>query len=98
MSTPNHHANGRAERAGQQIMEILRKLNTDQKMNWVEGLPRVLRIIHDTPGDAGLTPSEIGFGRERFLANVFYNLHGFVKMLRNVLSAWITWTSMWRTF
>ena len=54
-------------------MEMLRKLNTDQKMNWVEGLPRVLRIIHDTPGEAGLTPYEIVFGREIFLANVPYN-------------------------
>ena len=48
---PYHHqANGRAEMAGQQIREVLRKLHTDQNVNWVEALPRALRIIHDSPG------------------------------------------------
>ena len=71
---PYHHqANGRAERAGQQILEVLRKFHTDDKLNWVEALPRVLRIIHDTPGESGLTPYEILFGRERFLAHVPYD-------------------------
>ena len=70
---PYHHqANGRAEVAGQQIMEILRKFHTDQRVNWVEALPRVLMKIHDTPGESGLTPYEIVFGRERFCANVPY--------------------------
>ena len=70
---PYHHqANGRAERAGQQILEILRKINSDHKINWVIALPRVLRLIHDTPGEAGLSPYEIVFGRQRFVANVPY--------------------------
>ena len=64
---PYHHqANGRAERAGQQILEILRKINSDQNINWVKILRRVLRLIHDTPGEAGLSPYEIFFGKKVF--------------------------------
>ena len=70
---PYHHeANGRAERAGQQILEVMRKINSDRKINWVNALPRVLRLIHDAPGETGLSPYEIVFGRQRFLANVPY--------------------------
>ena len=70
---PYHHqANGRGERAGQQILEILRKINSDHKINLVNALPRVLRLIHDTPGEAGLSPYEIVFGRQMFVANVTY--------------------------
>ena len=68
----HHQANGRAERAGQQVMEVLRKLHTDRKINWVETLPRVLRIIHDTPGECGLSRYEVVFGREIFTARVPY--------------------------
>ena len=32
----HHQANGRAERAGQQVMEILRKLHADEKTTWVQ--------------------------------------------------------------
>ena len=71
---PYHNeANGRAERAGQQIMEVFKKLHTDNQVNWVETLPRVIDRIHDTPGESGLSPYEIVFGRERFCANVPYN-------------------------
>ena len=70
---PYHHqANGRAEMAGQQIKEVLRKLNADQQINWVEALPRAVRLIHDMPGESGLSPYEILFGRERFCARVPY--------------------------
>ena len=70
---PYHHqANGRAEMAGQQIKEVLRKLNADQQINWVEALPRALRLIHDRPGESGLSPYEILFGRDRFCARVPY--------------------------
>ena len=70
---PYHHqANGRAERAGQKIMKILRKLHADGTINWVEALPRVIDKIHDTPGETGLSPYEILFGRERFMADVPY--------------------------
>ena len=70
---PYHHqANGRAEMAGQQVMEVARKLHADSVINWVEALPRVIDKIHDTPGESGLTPYEIVFGRERYMANVPY--------------------------
>ena len=71
---PYHHqANGRAEMAGQQVQEILRKLNVDEHLNWVEMIPGVLRRLHDAPGESGLSPYEIVFGRERFCARVPYD-------------------------
>jgi hypothetical protein len=68
----HHQANGRVERAGQQVMEILRKLFAEQKINWVEALPQVLDRIHDVRGESGYSPYEILFGRERPLAGVPY--------------------------
>ena len=38
----------------------------------MEYLPKVLNKIHDTPGETGLSPYEILFGRERFCAGVPY--------------------------
>ena len=68
---PYHHqANGRAERAGDKIRELLRKFNADEHKNWVELLPEALKVLHDTPGESGLSPYEILFGRERFTANI----------------------------
>ena len=68
----HHQANGRVERAGQQILEILRKLNAEQKINWVEALPQVLDRIHDVKGESGFSPYQILFGRERPLAGIPY--------------------------
>ena len=68
----HHQANGRVERAGQQIMEILRKMFVDDKINWVESLPQCLDRIHDVKGESGLSPYEIIFGRQRHLAGVPY--------------------------
>ena len=39
---------------------------------WVECLPQVLDRLHDTPGEGGLSPYDILFGRERPLAGVPY--------------------------
>jgi len=69
----HHQANGRVERAGQQILEILRKLNSESKINWVEALPQVLDKIHDVKGESGLSPYEILFGRVRPLAGMPYD-------------------------
>ena len=68
----HHQANGRAEMAGQQIMEKLRKLNVEENLNWVEALPRVFDRYHDIPGESGQSPYEILFGRERSLGNLPY--------------------------
>ena len=64
-------ANGRAEVAGRVLQDVLRKLLIDSDINWVEALPRALRIHHETPDPVtGLSPYEIVFGRERALAGL----------------------------
>jgi hypothetical protein len=74
VSQPYHHrANGRAERAGLQVFDVLRKIRTESTtFTWVEALPTVLRHIHDQPNSAGFTPYEILFGRQRPLATLPY--------------------------
>jgi len=71
----HHQANGRVKRAGQQVMEVLRKLQVEEKINWVEALPQVIDRIHDVKGDSGLSPCEIFFGRPRPLAEIPYKNH-----------------------
>ena len=68
----HHRTNGRAERAGQQIFERLRREKLEQGLTWVDVLHQILDRIHDTPGEAGLSPYQILFGRERPLAGVPY--------------------------
>ena len=58
-------ANGRAERAGQQLLSALKKLHAEHGLNWVEALPRALRIYHDMLGESGCFPYFIAFGRRR---------------------------------
>ena len=50
----HHRSNGRAERAGLQLMDRIRKLQVEEGVNWVEALPQVLDRLHDTPGEGGL--------------------------------------------
>jgi hypothetical protein len=79
-SPPYHHqANGRAEVAGQQIMEILRKLYAESGENWVEALPRALDCIYDMKGPVGYSPYEILFGRERPLQGLPYPCPGYAE-------------------
>jgi hypothetical protein len=65
-------ANGRAEVAGQKILELLKKLNVEAKINWVEALPRVLTLYHDSVGPSGLSPYNIIFGRHRISLGIPY--------------------------
>ena len=66
-----HQANGRAEVAGRVLQDLLRKLMLDHELNWVETLPRALRIHHDTLDPImGMTPYQIMFGRDRALGGV----------------------------
>ena len=68
-----HHrrANGRAEVAGRQIMSLLRRLYAQSKVNWVEALPRALRIHHDSVDPViGMSPYMAMFGRPRNLASL----------------------------
>jgi hypothetical protein len=53
-------------------MEILRKLQVEENLNWVYALPRAINAIHDQVGETGLSPYEIVFGRERPMALVPY--------------------------
>jgi hypothetical protein len=64
--------NGRAERAGKQLLDVLKKLSAETDINWVEALPRAIMCIHDTPGPAKLSPFQIMFGRDRHLGGVAY--------------------------
>ena len=68
----HHRANGRAERGGQQLFERLRRLQIEGEFSWVEALPQVLDRLHDTPGEGGLSPYQILFGRERTLRGLPY--------------------------
>ena len=56
-------------------MGVLSKLVTDPsepEASWVALLPKALRQIHDVPGESGLSPDEIVFGRPRPLQGVPY--------------------------
>jgi hypothetical protein len=73
LSQPHRHrANGRAERAGQQLLQLLKAINTDPSFNWVEALPRALYIHHNNIGESGLSPYHILFGRERLVPGIPY--------------------------
>jgi hypothetical protein len=50
----------------------MRKQCVDEKIHWEESLPRVLRMYHDLPGESGLSPFQIVFGRDRNVAGVPY--------------------------
>ena len=68
-------ANGRAEVAGRTVVSALRKLQADHEVNWVESLPRVLRLRHDLPDpEIGLSPYQLVFGRERPMGGLPYSL------------------------
>ena len=55
------------------LIELLRKMWTSDKVNWVEALPRALRVYHDNPGESGLIPFQVLFGRGRNVAGVPYD-------------------------
>ena len=66
------NGNGRAEKAGGQLISVLRKINAEKNINWVEALPLALTKYHDAPGPLGYSPHNIVFGRERNLAGIPY--------------------------
>ena len=65
-------ANGRAEVAGKTIIRALRKLSQGGQMKWPEVLPRALWTYHNTPGESGLSPFRVVFGRDRYEAGSPY--------------------------
>ena len=47
----HHQSNGRAERAGLQIIDRLIKWKVQRRgLSWIEMLPILLSLLHDTPG------------------------------------------------
>ena len=63
-------ANGRAERAGRQVLDWLAKLTAEEGLGWVEALPVMLRQYHDAVGEAGHSWYEIVLGRARNLPGI----------------------------
>ena len=59
-----YQGNGKAERTGREIKEMLQRV-CENGETWVEMLPSVRRVYHDTPGPTGLSPYEIVYGRQR---------------------------------
>jgi hypothetical protein len=56
-------------------MRKLRKLIldlTEEGVAWVDLLPKALRHLHDVPGESGLSPYELVFGRHRPYASLPY--------------------------
>jgi transposase InsO family protein len=53
-------ANGRAEVTGKVLIGLMRKVWVEDQINWVEALPQILRVYHDSPGESGMSPFEIG--------------------------------------
>ena len=67
----HHQANGKAERTGKEIKAWLTRVCQGDK-NWVEYLPHVRQLYHDTAGLSGLSPYQIVSGRERQNAGMPY--------------------------
>ena len=58
-------SNGRAEVAGRQLFEKLRKIHiTNPRRNWFEEMWPALKAHHDTPTPGGFSPHQILFGRD----------------------------------
>ena len=68
----HHAANGRAEVAGEQLQKRLRKLLAEEAVCWVPALQRAVQQLHDVPGQSGLSPYQILYGRDRHMAGVPY--------------------------
>ena len=78
-------SNGRAEVACKTLEDGLHKLRAEVFTNWVETLPRFLRVYHNTPGQNGMSPFNILFGRDRYEASAPYESRRGSKILCKVL-------------
>ena len=68
----HHPSNGRAEVVAAQVQVRLRTLKYTEKINWMELLPRAVQQLHDIPGQSGLSPYEVLYGRHRPYTGVLY--------------------------
>ena len=58
-------SNGRAEVAGRQLYDKLRKIQlTNKRRNWFREMSPALKAHHDTATPGGLSPHQISFGRD----------------------------------
>ena len=79
-------SNGRAEVAGRQLLEKLRKIHiTNPRRNWFEERWPALRAHHDTPTLGGLSPHQILFGRDPWVRDFPCRLMVWPWMPRNAL-------------
>ena len=60
-----HQGNGKAERTGKELKDWMARFLVDDERNWVECLPAVRQLYHDTPGVTGYSPYEIVYGQTR---------------------------------
>jgi len=60
--------------AGKQLITLIRKLDEENGINWVEALPRALFMNHGIPGETGLSPHQIVFGRDRNVTGIPYRV------------------------
>ena len=67
-----HQGNGKAERTGKDLKDWLSRATDGGRLNWVEFLPYVRRLMHDTPGISGYSPHRLVSNRHRHLAAVPY--------------------------
>ena len=89
-------ANGRAEVAGRVIQDLLRKMHVTQHVNWVEALPRVLRVHHDMVDPiSGLSPYQVVFGRERNLCGLPFRQENVCMAASDFLITWNGWIRWW---
>ena len=59
-------SNGRAEVAGRQLFEQLKKLHLERpSLNWLTSMWRAIQAYHDLPTPSGCSPHQILFGRDR---------------------------------
>ena len=63
-------SNGRAEVAGRQLFEKLRKIHiTNPRWNWFEEMWPALKAHHDTPTPGGLSPHQREYTRGIFVVH-----------------------------
>ena len=86
-------ANGRAERAGQQLLSCLQKLHVSEGLNWVEALPRALKLHHDVVGEGGHSPYHILCGRTDCSQAFLKHQPGCVSMPWHLSPGWSLLTS-----
>ena len=73
-------SNGRAEVAGRQVFERLRKLHLENpKKNWFREMWRAIQAYHNLPTPSGLSPHKILLSRDRLSRSLPWYTTGLAK-------------------